>query len=1048
HEILVEWTNTGAEYPDAETLHGLFTAQARRTPDAIAVRDDVTTLSYAELDRHSDRLAAQLRCAGVGADVLVGVAMSRAPELVVALLAVLKAGGAYLPIDPDYPVARIEFLLQDSGTRLVLTQPAIATALRAPGVRFIALGPSGEPTGTLIDQLVSASGACPAHAESLAYVIYTSGSTGRPKGAMLTHRGVVNYLAWCVAAYDLGSGGGSPVHSSISFDLTVTSLWAPLVAGGAVHLLPDGGGVEALAGALRQRPGYALVKLTPAHLDALRQLLEPGELAGSTRLLVVGGEQLRGESLRWWQQHAPEIAFVNEYGPTETVVGCCVEFVRDGRLIPGAVPIGRPIANTRLYVLDSQMQPVPVGVPGELFIGGAGVARGYLNRPELTTERFVADPFTAQPGSRLYRTGDRARWRGDGTLEYLGRVDDQVKLRGYRVELGEIEHALSRHPAVLDATVAVHDDVGGDRQLVGYVVPAANAAETDPGAGDETVGRWHAVFDEIFGDEGRSSGESPESGFNIAGWDSSYDQRPIPAAEMREWVEQTCTRILDLAPRRVLEIGCGTGLLLFRVAPHCAEYLGLDFSGAALAAIERDPARAALSGVSLRQARAHELGDLPAAYFDTVVINSVIQYFPNVEYLLDVLEQATRVVAPGGAIFIGDVRMLPLLETFHTSVALAQVGDPGLTVGQLRGRVAQQLQQDGELVVDPGFFDALTLRSPAIAGCDIRLKRGRAVNELTRFRADVVLRIGPRADQLTAAPPRDIEWPVDIAAALASQPLIVRIRDVPNGRVERDTRALELVTTLDEATTIRAVRSSLDAMPHTGVDPELLALLAPDYDVAFTWAESGRPERFDAVFRLGSTPGPFTVNRPRRDPGRPWREFVHHATPEGFSQALVAEWKAFVGAQLPDYMVPLIYARIDRVPLTLNGKIDRRALRPPTLARSRRAFVAPRTEVESAVLNIWREVLRIDRISVDDGFLELGGHSLQAMRILGRIRRDFGVALTLADVLTGATAADLAQRITASSQEPGDAAIDGPALVPLPRAGYQRARSTGQWAKA
>lgn len=304
----------------------------------------------------------------------------------------------------------------------------------------------------------------------LAYVIYTSGSTGRPKGAMIHHRGLVNYLTWAIRAYRVGRGSSVPVHSSISFDLTVTSLYTPLLAGGTAELLPDDFGAQQLLAALLRASDRSLVKITPAHLDLLGAQLEPRQLAGLTRTFVIGGENLLAERLKSWRDYAPQTRLINEYGPTETVVGCCVHELRPEDPRAGSVPIGRPIANTQLYILDENLQLVPPGVMGELYIGGVGVARGYLNRPELTAERFLDDPFSAVPGARLYKSGDLARYRPDGILEFFGRADDQVKIHGYRIELGEIEAALSAHLDVKSCAVLAREDEPGAKRLVAYLV--------------------------------------------------------------------------------------------------------------------------------------------------------------------------------------------------------------------------------------------------------------------------------------------------------------------------------------------------------------------------------------------------------------------------------------------------------------------------------------------------------------------------------------------------------------------------------------------------
>jgi amino acid adenylation domain-containing protein len=465
-QLLLEWNDTTTDYPRNECIHELFEVQVERSPDAIAVVFEDEQLTYAQLNVRANQLAHYLRKRGIGLEALVGICMERSVELIVGLLGILKAGGAYVPLDPSYPRERLSFMLEDARVPVLLVQQHLREKLPEPSATVIALDAEQESIAT-------ESAANPEHlgtSENLAYVIYTSGSTGRPKGTMISHRGLVNYVSWCTEAYEVEKGNGAPVHSSISFDLTITGLFAPLLSGCPVHLLFEDLGIEGLSLALRKVGGFSLVKLTPSHLDLLKQQLSPPEVAGASRALIIGGENLRAESIKFWQDFAPETMLVNEYGPTETVVGCCVYKVTDSRHLYGSVPIGRPIANVQLYVLDKHLHPVPIGVPGELYIGGVGVARGYLNRPEQTSERFIPDPFAETPGSRLYKSGDRVRFLTDGNLEFLGRSDNQVKVRGYRVELDEIEAVLAEHPAVSDSAVLALDDAQGDKRIVAYVV--------------------------------------------------------------------------------------------------------------------------------------------------------------------------------------------------------------------------------------------------------------------------------------------------------------------------------------------------------------------------------------------------------------------------------------------------------------------------------------------------------------------------------------------------------------------------------------------------
>ena len=464
--LLVEWNATAAEYPSDATFRELFEARAAATPDALAAVEGARTLSYGALDARANQLAWHLRSLGVGPERVVALCMDRSLEFLVGLLGTLKAGAAWLPLDPAYPAERLAYMLSDSRAAVLLTTAALAPGLASADIPRLCL--DGAP-----DFLARS----PAHApppsaggEALAYVIYTSGSTGLPKGTLVTQRGLVHYLCWALREYRVTQGQSAPVHTSVAFDATLTSLLTPLLAGGTVHLLPSARELEALAESLRAH-GHGLVKLTPAHLQVLSNLLPEQDLARLEGTFVVGGEALPAATVELWRRQAPRVRLVNEYGPTETVVGCSTYDVSADGVVDGVVPIGRPIANTALYVLDDQLQPVPVGVTGELYIGGVGVARGYLGRPALTAERFVPDGFSGRPGQRLYRPGDLARFLPDGNLEFLGRRDGQVKLRGHRIELGEIEATLRLHPAVRDAVVLVREDVPGDQRLAAYVVP-------------------------------------------------------------------------------------------------------------------------------------------------------------------------------------------------------------------------------------------------------------------------------------------------------------------------------------------------------------------------------------------------------------------------------------------------------------------------------------------------------------------------------------------------------------------------------------------------
>ncbi|MFI9050849.1 amino acid adenylation domain-containing protein [Streptomyces sp. NPDC053427] len=479
---------TGARHPlpDA-TVMDLFENRAARTPDAPAVVSDDAALTYAELNERANRLARHLITLGVGPEDVVAVSMPRSAGLLTALYAVLKAGAAYLPVDPAYPAERIAALLSDARPVCVITQRAAGLLVRLDeGTHHLVLGDpatrtalAAQPGGDLTD----ADRRAPLRPGNAAYVIYTSGSTGRPKGVVVPHTGLANYLRWCEGSYP-GIRGGAVLHSSVSFDLTVTTLFAPLIAGGTVYV-SDLEDLDPRLWSEAGRPVPTFLKATPSHVGLLESL--PAEVLAEGDL-VVGGEQLLGESLTAWRAAHPGATVVNEYGPTEATVGCVVHSLTPQDPDPaGAVLIGTPSWNMRAHVLDALLRPVPVGVPGELYVAGAQLARGYLGRPELTAERFVADPF-GEPGARMYRTGDLVRWTADGGLEYQGRTDDQVKIRAHRIELGEVEAALAAAPGVGQVCVLAAEGPGGLR-LVGYAAPRPDGPAPDAAAVKEFAAR-------------------------------------------------------------------------------------------------------------------------------------------------------------------------------------------------------------------------------------------------------------------------------------------------------------------------------------------------------------------------------------------------------------------------------------------------------------------------------------------------------------------------------------------------------------------------------
>ena len=475
--LLRTLNQTEQPYPQDKTIQRLFEEQVSKTPDAIAVVDGNRTLTYVELNRRSNQLARYLQGLGVGTESLVGICLPRSLEMLVSIWAVLKAGAVYVRLDYSYPQSRLDYMLEAAQVNVLLTVEHLVGKV-----------PNGAWTTIYLDsawQTIAGSGdenlTIQLLPDNLAYVIYTSGSGGRPKGTAITHGGLVNYVSWAIRRYRVAEGTGAPVNSSFSFDATVTSLFCPLLAGKKIVLMPENEETIALAKALCSDEQFSLVKITPPQLDWLKSSWPPHQKLAGTKSFIIGGEQLRNKTLDFWHTHASNTKFINEYGPTESVVGCCCFEIEGLSTRPSdAVPIGRPIANVQIYLLDENFEPVPVGVLGEIYIGGAGLARGYIGLSALTAEKFVPDPFSGRAGARLYKTGDLARYLADGTIEYVGRSDDQLKIRGFRVELEEIRAVLLEHPAIRQSAIKVMHTEFDENQLVAYFVTEPQTADITP----------------------------------------------------------------------------------------------------------------------------------------------------------------------------------------------------------------------------------------------------------------------------------------------------------------------------------------------------------------------------------------------------------------------------------------------------------------------------------------------------------------------------------------------------------------------------------------
>ncbi|OBG90889.1 non-ribosomal peptide synthetase, partial [Mycobacterium sp. E3251] len=989
----------------------LLAAAVAADPNVVAVVDGDRRLSYGELDEWSNRLARKLIDAGVGPERAVGVAMDRRVELVVAFWAAVKAGGVHAPVDLDHPVERVAAVLDaaDAACVLICDTDEVAGAGARPVLRIDGLDLSGQSAVPITD----AERLAPLTAHDTAYVIFTSGSTGVPKGVVLSHAGLLGWAAAQRESSGLDAGTRVLMVASPTFDASVGEMLLAAASGAALVVAPP----QVYAGepltALLQSQRVNAAFLTPTVLSSL----DPARLNEFDKLMI-GGEAFPAELAAAW---APGRRMFNVYGPTETTIWITTAPLS----AEGPIRIGTPVPGVCAMVLDAWLNPTPIGVVGELYVSGPALAHGYMGRVDLTAERFVANPFGGA-GERMYRTGDLVRWTRDGVLDFVGRADAQIKLRGQRIELGEIENTLLACPHVTQAAVTVHDS-GTGSHLVAYVTLDHNtSADHDA----ENVEEWQHLYDELYGPDAGS-----DFGMDFRGWNSSYTGDPIPLEEMIEWRGATVDRIMALRPRRVLEIGVGSGLLLSQIAPQCDQYVATDFSPVAIQNLARSLEQSQFGWrdrVELLTQPAHVTDRLPRAHFDTIILNSVVQYFPNAGYLAEVIDNAMELLAPGGAMFIGDVRNHTLQPAFQTGIALARSGADATDASDIRQRVRHAMLGETELLLAPEFFTTWAVNSPSAGGLDIQVKRGFSDNELNRYRYDVAIHKAPARVRSVATAPT---WSWEECAGLdglrgelaALRPAVVRITEIPQAGVIADVRV---------ETALAAGLPVADALTEAGSDPGTGAAVAEElhrlgdstgYRVAVTWGT--QLGTLSAVF-VDATDQPAEPLIDTYLPAAGTRQRTSLAN-DPRTNTKIGEVRERLNAWLPEYMVPTHIVALEEFPLTASGKLDRKALPAPDYQDVDR-YRAPATAVEEILVGIYGQVLGLERVGVDDSFFDLGGDSLSAMRLIAAVNTSLNADLGVRAVFDAPTVAELVLLIGDEADRPEPlVAGERPKVIPL-----------------
>jgi amino acid adenylation domain-containing protein/thioester reductase-like protein len=1005
------WERGPIPAPDGpSTLHGMFAAQAACFPSAPALQTSRGIMSFADLSLRALQVADTV-ARGAGRGDVVGIAVERDESLVASMLGVLRAGAAFVPLNLADPVARRRAIVADAGVRAVIVTPGTGEWLPA-GVTAV-----DYPAQTRGDADVRNLAGGPAQDRDLVYLMYTSGTSGQPKGVLLRHRNLVNTLRACVRRENLGPGDLGLVLAAHTFDVFYHELFTPMLSGGCAYLVHPAEmfDTEAMGALLRRATSLQAVPGLMEQLTGILDLDGKGPSL-SIRRVMTGGDSVPPRLFSAISRAFPAATSSVTYGPTEAAIFCTQYEVPASGTVTGR-PLGSPIDGAVVRVADPWGGRIPIGAKGEIWVGGRGVSRGYHNRPQEN-----AASFTKQNGMRYYQTGDWGRWRPDGCLEFLGRRDSQVKVRGVRIELAEIEAVATQAPGVRRC-VAVTAGEGSGRRLDAYVTHAE--PDGRPGIAPAVDGRriqhWQHLFDEAYGRRNRqTSGD-----LDFTGWHSSLTDAPFTTKEMLDWRAGTLRRLRQVISDgarpglpRVLEIGCGTGLVLLSLAPQTSSYIGTDISVLALSDLRSRLAGPAFSHVRLVAAAAHE-AVAEATDVDLIVINSTVQYFPHPEYLRDLLNFCVSRLAPGGCIFVGDVRDLSLAREFYRSVGIAR----GVCGPALDEWVAGRVTGEEELLVSPAWFDQYASERSVITAVEVTPRLDRYDTEMSRYRYDVVLRSGRVSSDtkpIPAVTAAEITGGLDsLTARLTGMSSRLMVRSVAHPFRDRELTVPALAVLPAEVSDWAEGRGLLAAFSlNRSADGDYDLYLSPRSPAGTRPAGTTR-----AIWPARAKPAQLA-----NDPSRRARDL-----------SLEESVRDHLTAHLPSYMRPATVTALPRLPLTPHGKLDRDALPPPRqLATSSRSIP---TEAEEPIFRTWAEVLGNADFSVEDDFFEVGGTSLTAIELAVRLRSR-SVSVTPQEIFEHRTIARLSAMV---AQHPAGGTVPAMATgTDLPAAHSARPHDPGR----
>lgn len=1029
-------------YPRDSSVISVFRQQAASFPTRIAVQDSSTEISYYRLDMLSNRLASFLSSYSFPPETLVGVLANRSCQAIVALLGILKAGFAYLPFDAKVTSSRMTTILSSvKGPKLVLVGDGIQP--HKPDLDDVIFASIAEALSrSTSDAFTPKPGFLPS-ATSLAYVMFTSGSTGQPKGVMIEHRGIVRLATGNSIMQLLPSTGAMAHMVNFAFDAATMEIYAALLNGmtlvcvGAMQILD-----HAVTLDLFTRFDVRAAVLTPA---LFRQYdIECTKILAKLSWLCVGGDKINPVHL-FEARKSFKGTFINGYGPTENTTASTAFILSDDEKCVNGVPIGSAYSNSGAYVMDLEQNLVPLGVIGELVVTGDGLARGYTDA-KRNTDRFIKVKIENKT-MRAYRTGDYVRNRPvDGQIEFFGRIDGQVKIRGHRVEVGEVEAILSSHKSVQGAVVVKQEIEDDGAQLAGYITLHEETGIADGQNIDKGhlkyVNAWEHHFEhETYG--ALDHVERKDTGRDFMGWTSMYDDSEIDKGEMNEWLDDTLDTLHNgSSPGHVLEIGSGSGMILFNLNKGLMSYVGCDPSQSAVEYITK---RAHSIPTLANKVRAYKATAMDIDRIDQLgspslaVINSVAQYFPSLEYALQVLQ---KLLAIGSieTVFFGDIRSYALHREFLATRALRTAGSSA-DVETLREVVDEMESAELELLIDPGFFSALPDRFPdRIQHVEILPKRMNATNELSCYRYSAVIHtISQSGKELEISDVQPERW-MDfekkglnhdsllhqLKESIATGP--VAIGNIPHSKTIFGRNLLAALDSekgqqQDWLSSVYQRANTTAAM--SAVD---LAEIANQVGcrVELSWnRQFSQQGGIDAIFHTKNSRNAssrYMFRFPTDHEDRPWNSLSSQPLRKKSMRTVKKQVDRLMRAQLPQYMIPQTLEILDEFPINENGKVDRKALAQRQQKRKKIGRTPnrqkPSTDTEENMLQLWSEALRISRqdISPDDSFFRLGGDSIAAMRLVAAARKK-GISLAVADVFQTPVLSDMASASAVSDSD-------------------------------